>query len=316
MGLRRLSLFMPGGLFGRHQVLCFHRVLEKPDLMMPCEPDVGLFEKRIARLRRDFNIIPLSEAVRRVPRGSLPSASLSITFDDGYADNFSQALPVLERHQVPATFFVATGFLDGGRMWNDTLIETARLLPDGQMSDPFAEDGVISIRNFDDRRELAQRAIDFCKHLPQEERERRVAQFAELQNQPLPRSLMMTSEQVGIMGRSDYADIGAHTVSHPILANCSDEVAAREISRSVDDLTQILGAPPSLFAYPNGKPGRDFLPDQAAIVKQQGLEAAVTTEWGVFNRGTDPYRIPRFGPWSKDLNRFVLEIVRARYGLL
>jgi peptidoglycan/xylan/chitin deacetylase (PgdA/CDA1 family) len=52
-----------------------------------------------------------------------------ITFDDGYADNVEVALPILLRYEIAADFFVSTGFLDGGRMWNDTVIEAFRATP-------------------------------------------------------------------------------------------------------------------------------------------------------------------------------------------
>jgi peptidoglycan/xylan/chitin deacetylase (PgdA/CDA1 family) len=58
--------------------------------------------------------------------GALPERAAAITFDDGYADNFTRALPLLREQGLPATFFVATGFLDGGRMWNDTISEAIR----------------------------------------------------------------------------------------------------------------------------------------------------------------------------------------------
>src|ERR1044071_7430526 len=56
----------------------------------------------------------------------LPKRALSITFDDGYADNYNVAAPILLRLGLAATFFVATGFLDGGCMFNDVVIEALR----------------------------------------------------------------------------------------------------------------------------------------------------------------------------------------------
>ena len=73
-----------------------------------------------------FNVLPLGEAVTRLGEGRLPERPLAITFDDGYADNAAVAAPILLGLGIPATFFVATGFLDGGRMWNDTVIEAVR----------------------------------------------------------------------------------------------------------------------------------------------------------------------------------------------
>ena len=80
----------------------------------------------MAAVARVFNLLPLSHAARRLADGSLPPRALSITFDDGYADNHDIAMPILARLGLPATVFVATSFLNGGRMWNDTVIECVR----------------------------------------------------------------------------------------------------------------------------------------------------------------------------------------------
>lgn len=315
MSFRRLSFLMPGGRLGRHQVLLFHRVLPALDEMMPDEPDEELFDRLVQRLARDFNVIALSDAVARSETGSLPSASLSITFDDGYADNFTAALPILEKYRVPATFFIATGFLNGGRMWNDTLVETARRLPVGEFIDPLEPDSApVRIASDADRREFAYRAIRHCKYLPLAERDEKVNRFASLQDAPLPDSLMMTDEQVRQMHASAYSEVGAHTRSHPILAECDDAQALQEVSQSVDDLENILGERPSLFAYPNGQLGKDFLAPQTRLIAEAGLEAAVTTDWGVLKRDTDPFQIPRFSPWGKNVNRIVIDVLRARFG--
>jgi len=310
------QLLMPGGKRAKHQVLIFHRVLGAPDQMMPSEPCQEEFDLLVGTLKRFYNILPLSDAIERVKQGTLPSASLSITFDDGYADNYTHALPILERHEAPATFFVATAFLDGGRMWNDTLIETARRLPDGEVKLPFGSRETSIISSMDDRRSFAQLAIDYCKYLPISEREERASEFAALQNNELPTSLMMSSEQVRTMATSDYAEIGAHTRNHPILAECNDQEAEKEIADSVRDLTHLLGRQPKLFAYPNGKLNKDYLQNQTRFVVKAGLKAAVTTDWGVLDRNTDLMQIPRFSPWKKSPKRFVFDLLRARYGIL
>lgn len=316
MAFHPLQLLMPGGRLGRHQVLLFHRVLVSRDPMMPGEPDVDWFDRLIGRLARLFCILPLSEAIERAAEGKLPRASLSITFDDGYADNVENALPVLERHRAHATFFIATGFLNGGRMFNDTLIETARRLPEGEIPYPFSDSTRIRIHGNEDRRTLAERAIGDCKYLPVSERDIKVAEFAKLQEAPLPDNLMMDTAQLQRLQASRYAEIGAHTDSHPILAGCEDKIALNEISQSVDRLENMLGIKPQLFAYPNGKEGVDFLAPQAKLVEQAGLAAAVSTDWGTLKKDTDRYRIPRFCPWSENQYRFVFDLVRARFGML
>ena len=121
--LRTLS---PAGSRARLSILIFHRVHPVPDSLYPDEPDARRFTEILDWAANWFNVLPLPEAVERLRSGSLPDRAAAITFDDGYADNCVVALPILRQHGMHATFFVATAFMNGGRMWNDTVIEAVR----------------------------------------------------------------------------------------------------------------------------------------------------------------------------------------------
>jgi hypothetical protein len=123
----------PAGSGGRLSIFIFHRVLPTPDALRPGDPDVPRFERIVEFLVRYFRVLPLSQALRALEKGTLPAAAACITFDDGYADNLVAAAPVLRRHGATATIFVATGFVGGGRMFNDTIIESVRALPAGEV---------------------------------------------------------------------------------------------------------------------------------------------------------------------------------------
>jgi len=116
----------PGGRHGKLSILIYHRVLKQPDPLLPGEVDAASFEWQMQLLAQHFNVLPLSEAVERLKKNSLPNRAVCVTFDDGYADNAEVALPILEKLGVPATFFIATGFLEGGMMWNDQVTEAVR----------------------------------------------------------------------------------------------------------------------------------------------------------------------------------------------
>src|SRR5690242_1236069 len=124
-----LNLFSPGGRDSRLSIFAYRRVLPHADTLFPDEGDAESFDRHIEQLAGCFNVIPLFDAIRGLNRGTLPPRAACITFDDGYADNVEIALPILQKHGVHATFFVASGFLDGGRMWNDTVIELVRCAP-------------------------------------------------------------------------------------------------------------------------------------------------------------------------------------------
>ena len=110
-------------------ILTYHRVLMVPDPLRPGQTDVLMFERHAATLAANFNVLDLEDAVSRIEHDSLPNRAVIITFDDGYSDNATTALPILKKNNLTATFFVATGFIDGGRLWNDTVIEAIRACP-------------------------------------------------------------------------------------------------------------------------------------------------------------------------------------------
>ena len=116
----------PGGERARLSILIFHRVLSRADPLFPGEQDARRFNEVLSWVARWFQVMPLDEAVSRLGTGTLPTRAAVITFDDGYADNATHALPILRNHGMAATFFIATSFLDGGRMWNDSVIEAVR----------------------------------------------------------------------------------------------------------------------------------------------------------------------------------------------
>src|SRR4051812_1100444 len=115
---------MMGPFSRRISILIYHRINQEPDPLVSGGVCAHEFSWHMGVLSRWFKVLPLMEAVARLRNGTLPVRTACVTFDDGYADNVSIALPILLRHGVPATFFLATAFINGGRMWNDTVIET------------------------------------------------------------------------------------------------------------------------------------------------------------------------------------------------
>ncbi len=306
-----LRLASPGGTNARLSTLIFHRVLPRPDPLFPEEMDAARFAQVCGWLAAWFNVLPLDAAVRRLDEGSLPPRALAITFDDGYADNHDVALPILARHRLPATFFVATGFLDGGRMWNDTVIESIRhcdrprldlaaLGIDGLGTQPLGDAAA--------RRAAIDRVLKAIKYRPIDERLALTRRLAALAGVRPSDHLMMRSEQVRALHRAGM-QIGAHTVSHPILAKLPDDLARAEIFHSKQRLESLLDAPVPLFAYPNGKPGEDYDARSVAIARAAGFSAAVTTAKGVADQRTDRFQLPRFTPWDRSRSRFGARMV-------
>jgi peptidoglycan/xylan/chitin deacetylase (PgdA/CDA1 family) len=290
-------------------VLIYHRVLPQRDPLLPDEPDAAGFTAQLDLIGGLFNVLPLAEAVRKLRAGQLPARAVCITFDDGYANNCDVALPILKVRGIPATVFVAPGFLGGGRMFNDTVIEAVRRAP--SEIDLTREGLGRHVLDDDDARLRAIAAIlPVLKYLPQSERLQRAAAIAERVGAELPGDLMMTEEQVCRLHREGVA-IGAHTLNHPILANVDDATARREIVESKARLEHMIGAPVTTFAYPNGGPAKDYTPRDVALAREAGFEVAVSTAWGAATPSSDPLQIPRIAPWDRTALRFGIRMVRA-----
>lgn len=289
-------------------ILIFHRVLERPDPLFPEEPDAERFDRISRWLRASFHVMPLGEAVEALHEGRLPARALAITFDDGYADNQAIALPVLQRHGLHATFFVANAFLDGGRMWNDTIVEAVRgtRLERLDLSDQGL--GVHSLTTMQDRRRTIDRLLPEVKYYSPAQREHTVERIAHACGAALPDDLMMTSAQLCALHKAGMA-IGGHTVNHPILARLPDEVAQGEIEANKAQLEALVQAPLTLFAYPNGKPDQDYVGRHAVMVRAAGYHAAVSTAPGAARRDADLMQLPRFTPWDRGGLRFGLRLV-------
>lgn len=307
---RLLGVMSPGGTRGRLSILIFHRVLPQVDPLFPQEMDAQRFDTLCAWLADWFNVLPLDEAVLRLKSGSLPARALAITFDDGYADNHDVALPILKKHGLCATFFIATGFLDGGRMWNDSVIESVRLTPLQTL--PLQQLGELAlmemaVQSVAEKQEAITHIIRAIKYLPVPQRLALTEKLLTLAQVTPPTHLMMTSHQVRAMRRAGM-QIGAHTVSHPILAKLAEHEAREEIQRGKHQLEDLLDEPITLFAYPNGKPGEDYSAQSVQLVKDLGFEAAVSTAWGASSAQTDCFQIPRFSPWDRTKSRFMLRM--------
>lgn len=307
----------PAGPRAPLSVLIFHRVLSEPDPLFPSEVCARRFDALLGWVKQWFHVLPLDEAAARLADGTLPARAACLTFDDGYADNHDVALPLLKKHGLPCSFFIATGFLNGGRMWNDTLIEAVRdcrlaTLDLRGLLDAKGDDlGMYPLQPaVADRRELLHRLIPRIKYLAPEPRVACVDAVAARAEVRPPDDLMMSCAQVRAL-RAAGMQIGAHTVSHPILATLPEADAADEIARSRDALQTLLGERVGLFAYPNGKPGTDYQRDvHPRLVRELGFDAAVSTEWGASRHGDDLFQIKRFTPWDGDRWRFGLRLAR------
>jgi peptidoglycan/xylan/chitin deacetylase (PgdA/CDA1 family) len=299
----------PGGLRGRLLILCYHRVLPSNDPLIPSCIDRGAFDREMRVVAEHFNALPMTDAIARLRGGKLPPRAVAITFDDGYADNLEVALPILQKYSLPATVFVASAFLDGGRMWNDTITESVRRARGDDLDLTDLELGTLPIRTPEQRGAAALRVMLHLRRLPTAERAERVQEFADRIGADLPTDLMLTSKQLVALHAAGV-EIGAHTMTHPILAKLPDDVAEDEIRSSRQHLEELIGAPVNGFAYPNGMPGVDYQRVHVEAVHRAGYSYAVTTAKGCASSAADFFQLPRLLPWGDRPSRFAMRLMK------
>jgi peptidoglycan/xylan/chitin deacetylase (PgdA/CDA1 family) len=306
--VRRLTRFATGQAL----VLLYHRIADDghdPQLMRVRSEH---FAAHLSVIRSTCQPIGLPDLLRGIRRGRLPRRAVAITFDDGYVDNLSHALPLLRRGAIPATVFVSTGSIGGTFWWDEVerLVLRSRTpstlslrLHGTDRSWSFVGDG-------SDGRDAApwdvtkpasmerQKAyMEICtglRGLPEEERSevmRMLSTWAESRT-PAPDPRGMTADEIVRLAGSGLVDIGGHGVTHTSFTAMSLEDQRAEARMCGSRLRDIIGRPVEHFAFPFGT-GADVSSDSQAAVRDAGFRSACVNIAGVAWVGTDQYRIPR-----------------------
>jgi peptidoglycan/xylan/chitin deacetylase (PgdA/CDA1 family) len=271
----------------RLSVLIFHRVFRKKDAFFCDDPDAEEFSAIMGVAAEFFTPLSLVDGLSRLSTGTLPPRSICVTFDDGYADNLTVALPILRRLSIPFTVFVASGYLEGRVMWNDAIVEAVRTAPGDKIDLSCYGFGVQPIETVAQRVALARALIRRFKYRPFSEREQLAGRLAQ-RYVPDLKSAMLTIPQLRSLHAAG-AEIGGHTLNHPILALTPTNTAWREIADNKEHLEGLVDRRIDLFAYPNGRPDVDIRPEHAGMVRRAGCGGAVTTQPGVAVADSDPY---------------------------
>jgi peptidoglycan/xylan/chitin deacetylase (PgdA/CDA1 family) len=339
-GLRRIRRVvgrLRDRLTRRGLILLYHRIADAPaDPHQLCVTPRH-FQEHLEVLRRHSTPIPLPRLVKALRDRRRPPSGVVVTFDDGYADNLLNARPLLERHGVPATVFVAAGYLGSRRefWWDEverlvlqpgTLPETLRLQANGHAfafelgpAARYTPEEHERYRGWNCRRPehpgprhpLFFALNDFLFPLSDAQRRQALDQLrekagAEAVLRPAQRTL--TPAQVHDLVRDGLVDVGAHTLTHPVLALRPRAEQAAEINGSKSQLEALLGRPVAGFAYPHGRPVAHYTEETVQLVKEAGFETACSTVSARLGRGADPLQLPRFIVFDGDGDDFARRV--------
>jgi peptidoglycan/xylan/chitin deacetylase (PgdA/CDA1 family) len=306
----------------RHEllVLTYHSVVRdvrkhrrRHPLVYRTAVDADRFERQIRYLQRHYR--PLDGAdLRAVLEGaSPPERAVVVTFDDGLLNNNTVALPILHRLQMPAVFFLPTGFLDAAserqlrRHWTEGLIARLSLQVERDAFDSAALDAHLTDLDTDltarSSSEAILRVVDHLKTLPRPQRTDRLATLqADLGDPPQPSAFPADPEGHSILATMTWDDartaanhgitLGGHTINHESLARLPDEAAATEIEDSLGAIADRTDQPGDLFSYPYGRV-RDFTDRHQTILTEAGCRGAFTQITGFNDATTDPLALHR-----------------------
>jgi peptidoglycan/xylan/chitin deacetylase (PgdA/CDA1 family) len=271
-------------------ILGYHRVSASPridPMGRGLQVAASRFRQHMEILARHFSIVPLEDLVVRLTEESRTDGMAAVTFDDGYADNHLCAFQILAQMGIPATIFLATGYIEHARpFWTDRLVSYLCGAAGAVVTLPPELGGHVDLTS--------------AERIPQTYRElrakmqavadgRRREQLLELLGAADPPDCRpLTWEEIRNMHQQGIA-FGAHTQWHPSLVALSDAALREEIEASRDLITARVGTKPTMFAYPFGAVDERV----SRAVETAGFRGAVTTCAGRCGADSSRFLLPR-----------------------
>lgn len=308
---RRTDRHLPG----RAAALAYHRVGDVA--LDPWELAVSPrhFAQQLAVMHRLGAIVPLGRLLDQPATGRVKvrRPQFAVTFDDGYVDNLTSAVPALEASGSPATVFIAPGLLDRPAFWWDVLaalvlgsdIGVDRLVA-GARSTGLLDDTVLDPSR-DRSAEPDARALHDMLHARLISRgvgeiddalERLAGALATAL--PVPDGRPLTTDELATLATHPLVTIGVHTMTHPQLPGLPAGDVRREITEAVERLDDLLGPQRRVLAYPYGASS----PAVVRVVAELGFAHAVTTESRWVRRRDEGLSAPRLHPRDVDGDEF------------
>ena len=298
-------------------ILLYHRVtrLESDPQLLAVSPDN--FHDQVSILKKKYALLEIAEFGELIrKRKKMPRKAAIISFDDGYADNCLEALPILESLGGQALFYVTTSNLDTPfELWWDALerifLQDAALPPVVELRNPGSQ-LQLPTGSEKERRDSYARCHWFLKYTPPAARNEiidNLLSMAGLPKEGRATHRLMTTPELVRMGRSPSAVIGAHTVNHPVLALLAYQEQGEEITGSKRILETKLNREVVHFSYPYGMK-RDVNGDSVRVCRESGFEFVCSNHYGQVHSWSDPMRLPRVLVRDWDSRQFEQELVK------
>lgn len=301
-------------------VLMYHSVLRSRTDPWGLRVSPRCFYEQMAALRANADPMRLADLDEAIATNRLPKRAVVLTFDDGYLDNLLYAKPILERFGIPATVFVATGYVDSHHeFWWDELelllLKTPRLprLIELEVRGSVRRFDLGEHANLDSitrfrwrhwrawhehiptaRHQMFLEVRELLRLTDPGDRERALETLRDLAGRPAARQShqCVSPDQLRELASGNLIEIGAHTVTHSSLAALSPQQQRQEISTSKQWLEAQIGREVTSFAYPFGSPD-DYTPQTIEILQECGFQRSCITSNGSITPEVNPFEYPR-----------------------
>ncbi len=285
-------------------ILLYHRVAEgSADPFNLCVAPRH-FEEQMECIARSGSALAIDEFTRLQDAGELPQGSISVTFDDGYLDVLENALPILEKYELPVTIYTISGVLGQCTWWDRLidLIEMPRVLPERiELELRHSRFSIDTGRH--NRKQVIAKLYSLLLRQSVDERQEALATLeqvvcsTERGDHSPPR--IVSARELHKLAEHPLITIGAHTVNHARLVDLVPSEQFREIDQSVREISAVIGTAVTTFSYPFGIHGRDYTEQTMEAVRSAGLKHALAADLNVVTSAAGPLRLPRL--WVHDV---------------
>lgn len=313
--LRTASLFAKS----RAVVLMYHSVVEDPEHTgntIRISHSRASFESQMSALSRRFNPVSIDQIVEFAADGRrLPTWSVAVTFDDGFADNYDVVLPILSRYGIPATFYIMVNAVETGTPpWYVRLNFAFRTTTVTAWKHP-ENGGTFEIASEDGKKAALNIAWDLGaarSGVAQEELIHRIEESLQIEPLDSRSGLMMNWDQVRALKKAGHT-IGGHTLSHPNLAHVTEGEARVEIQGCKERLEEKLSGPVQHFSYPHPALNPQWTAQTFQITREAGFRSAMLTTPGSVLPGDQPLSLKRVSA-PKDIDQWIWRLEYAFLG--
>ncbi len=285
----------------RIQILLYHRVANvTSDPQMLCvTPDK--FYDQMKFLKKNYNIISLSSINQLLKNHTIPRNSVVITFDDGYQDNLINAIPILEEHNLPATFFITSGYIGENKEFYQEALNRIFFLEKQIPKTLNIKVNQIEHQYLELDQENQKKAAYTALHkaLRSEKNDTRKSVIKELIDwsgacqKPLIDYKNLTFSEIKQISQKSLFEIGAHSVNHPVLSGLNENKQRVEIVNSKIHLEKIIEKDVTSFAYPYGTID-SYNVDTINILRENNFLLCCSNYSGLIDKNTSRYELPRF----------------------